>query len=368
MNPDNDKRIVLTLDAGGTNFVFTAIQANQEIADPVILPSSADELFRCINTIEEGFKAVMSKLKQKPVALSFAFPGPSDYKTGIIGKLNNLPAFKGKIPLGPILRNKFNLPVFINNDGDLYAYGEALSGFLPHVNELLKEEGIKKKFRNLIGLTLGTGFGGGFVFNEELLLGDNSMAGEVWLLRNRVNPDTNAEEGISIRAIRRVYANEAGIDPSLAPNPREIFEIASGNRQGNIKAAFEAFHQLGKVLGDVLGNLLTIIDGVAVIGGGLSGAMTLILPAMIEEINAHYASYAGTQYPRLVQKVYNIDDPKIILEFLDWNEELIEVPGSAEKISYYAEARIPIGTSIIGTSKAVSLGAYAYALKMLEST
>ena len=95
--------------------------------------------------------------------------------------------------------------------------------------------------------------------------------------------------------------------------------------------------------------------------------MTLILPAMIEEINGHYASYAGIHYPRLVQKVYNIDDPKILLEFLDWNEEVIEVPGSAEKISYYAEARIPIGTSIIGTSKAVSLGAYAYALKMLES-
>ncbi len=367
MNPKTDKRIVLTLDAGGTNFVFTAIQANHGIVEPVTLPSNAKELSHCINTIEEGFHAVISQLSEKPVALSFAFPGPSDYKTGIIGRLNNLPAFQGKVPLGPILKNKFNLPVFINNDGDLYAYGEALSGFLPHVNNLLQQAGIKKKYRNLIGLTLGTGFGGGIVQNEELLLGDNSMAAEVWLLRNRINTNTNAEEGISIRAIRRVYVEQAGIDPVDAPEPKEIFEIALGKREGNIEAAKEAFYQLGVVLGDVLGNLLTVIDSAAVIGGGLSGAMSLIVPAMIEEINSNYLSYTGNSYPRLVQKVFHIDNPKGKKEFLNWNEETIEVLGTGEKLSYYAEARIPVGTSTIGTSKAISLGAYAYALKMLES-
>ena len=368
MNPNADIRTVLTLDAGGTNFVFSAIQANREITEPVILPSNADELSHCIETIEEGFQAVMSQLKQKPVALSFAFPGPSDYRTGVIGKLNNLPAFKGGIPLRPILRNKFNLPVFINNDGDLYAYGEALSGFLPHVNKLLSDSGIKKKYDNLVGLTLGTGFGGGIVRNEELLQGDNSMSAEVWLLRNRINPDTNAEEGISIRAIRRVYATEAGIDFSQAPEPKEIYEIAVGKPKGSKEAAIKAFHELGRVLGDVLGNLLTVIDGVAVIGGGLSGAMPLIFPSLIDEINSRYVSYAGKSYPRLVQKVYNIDDPKAVQDFLKWKEQIIEVPGSKEKISYYADARIPIGTSIIGTSKAISMGAYAYALKRLDTS
>jgi glucokinase len=367
MNPNTDNRIVLTLDAGGTNFVFSAIQANQEIAQPVTLPSNADILSRCIDVIKEGFRSVMSQLKQKPVALSFAFPGPSDYKTGIIGKLNNLPAFTGSIPLAPILSNLFKLPVFINNDGDLYAYGEALSGFLPYVNNLLNEAGIKKKYRNLIGLTLGTGFGGGIVQNEELLLGDNSMAAEVWLLRNRINPATNAEEGISIRAIRRVYAEKAGINPSLCPDPKDIFEIASGKRPGNVEAAQEAFRQLGSVLGDVLGNLLTIIDGVVVIGGGLSGAMNIIFPTLIEEINATYISYTGNIYPRLVQKIFNIEDPEAMREFLNWKEQVVEVPGTGKKLTYYSEARIPIGTTKIGTSKAVSLGAYAYALKRLNS-
>ncbi len=366
MNLNDDRRIVLTLDAGGTNFVFTAIQANHQIIDPITLPSNADELNKCIDTITLGFNEVIAKLKEKPVAISFAFPGPSDYRTGIIGKLNNLPAFKGGIPLGPILRNKFNLPVFINNDGDLYAYGEALSGFLPYVNNLLKEAGIAKRYHNLIGLTLGTGFGAGIVHNEELFLGDNSTAAEVWLLRNRVKPSTNAEEGISIRAIRRVYAEESDIDVDKAPSPKEIFEIAKGTLAGNKKAALEAYHQLGVVLGDVLGNLLTVIDGVAVIGGGIAGAMSLIAPSMLAELESFYSAYNGSSYPRLVQKIFYLDDQEIVKQFLHWEKKTITVPETNESLPYLPEARLPIGTSKIGTSKAASLGAYAFALKTLD--
>jgi glucokinase len=365
MNPNNDSRIVLTLDAGGTNFVFTAIQANNEIIEPITLPSNAHDLNMCIDTMVTGFNELMSKVKQKPVAISFAFPGPSDYKTGIIGKLNNLPAFKGGIPLGPILRNKFKLPVFINNDGDLFAYGEALSGFLPYVNNLLAEAGVSKRYQNLVGLTLGTGFGGGIVHNEQLLTGDNSMASEVWLLRNRYNPSTNAEEGISIRAIRRVYAEQCKIEMSEAPSPKEIFDIASGNHTGNKSAALEAYRQLGIVLGDVLGNLLTVIDGVAVIGGGIAGAMALIAPSMLAEIESKYSNYSRDDYPRLVQKIYFLDNPDSLRNFLKWEEKKLIVPETQESLSYSAEVRLPVGTSRIGTSRATSLGAYAFALKIL---
>jgi glucokinase len=366
MNPKDDRRIVLTLDAGGTNFVFTAIQGNEEIVDPITLPSNAHDLEKCIHTMTTGFKETLGRLKQKPVAISFAFPGPSDYRTGIIGKLNNLPAFKGGIPLGPILRNTFNLPVFINNDGDLFAYGEALSGFLPTVNNLMAEAGIAKRYQNLVGLTLGTGFGGGIVRNEELFLGDNSMASEVWLLRNRVNPDTNAEEGISIRAIKRVYAQQSDMDMSQAPSPKEIFEIAKGILPGNQEAAMEAYRQLGIVLGDVLGNILTLIDGVAVIGGGIAGAMEFIAPSMLKELTSDYRNYSENTYCRLVQKVFFIDEPEALKHFLKWDETGISIPGTREKLTYSSEIRLPLGTSKIGTSRATSLGAYAFALKVLR--
>lgn len=364
-NLADDKRIVLTLDAGGTNFVFTAIQGNREVVSPVTLPSNASQLHLCIATLEEGFKAVISKLKSKPVAISFAFPGPSDYDTGIIGKLNNLPAFQGGIPLRSILRNLFNIPVFINNDGNLYAYGEALSGFLPYVNNLLSDAGLQKQYRNLIGLTLGTGFGGGIVNNGQLLVGDNSMAAEVWILSNRVRPMAYAEEGISIRAVRRVYAETGGSFSSDSPTPKEIFDIANGKNDGNRQAALKAFGELGKVLGDVVGNLISVIDGPVVIGGGLSGAMPLIFPSMLEELESQFSDYNHHHYPRMVQKVFNLDNENSLRKFIDWPQRTVEVPGLDEKLKYFEEARIPIGTSKIGTSKAIAMGAYAYALKML---
>ena len=39
-----DNRVVITLDAGGTNLVFGAMQANQFIVDPITLPSNASSL------------------------------------------------------------------------------------------------------------------------------------------------------------------------------------------------------------------------------------------------------------------------------------------------------------------------------------
>ena len=103
------------------------------------------------------------------------FPGPADYPNGIIGDLGNLPGFRGGVALGPMLEEKFGIPVFINNDGDLFVYGEAIAGFLPYVNGLLEKAGSPKRYKNLFGVTLGTGFGGGIVRDGELFIGDNSM-------------------------------------------------------------------------------------------------------------------------------------------------------------------------------------------------
>jgi glucokinase len=123
MNLHTDSRIVMTLDAGGTNFVFCAVQAENEILEPITLPARGDTLEEVLRTIIDGFKEVEGKLPVSPSAISFAFPGPSDYENGIIGDLQNLPQFRGGVALGPMLREQFGIPVFINNDGDLFSSG-----------------------------------------------------------------------------------------------------------------------------------------------------------------------------------------------------------------------------------------------------
>ncbi|MHB2149611.1 ROK family protein [Calditrichota bacterium LG25] len=366
MGYEQDERIVMTLDAGGTNFVFSAIQKNREIIDPIRLPSNAHDLELCLQTIIDGFTRVKKQLPEPAVAISFAFPGPADYPDGIIGDLVNLPAFRGGVALGPMLEEIFQLPVFINNDGDLYALGEALAGFLPYINNFLEKTGSPKRFQNLVGFTLGTGFGAGIVRKGELFTGDNSGAGEVWLLRNKLHPDMNVEESVSIRAIRRVYAQLANIQFEEAPTPKEIFEIGMGIKPGNKKAAIGAYHAMAEALGDAIANVLTIIDGLAVIGGGLSGAHPLFLQKMVDEMNGTYRNFNGDEYRRLIPVVYNLENKKDMEKFLLGQKKEISVPKTNKKVVYDAFPRLGVGISKIGTSRAIALGAYAYALNKLD--
>lgn len=360
----NDERIVMTLDAGGTNLVFGAIGQMQEVVKPVRMPSCGDNLEKCIEHIKQGFKEVMIQLPLAPHAISFAFPGPADYPNGIIGDLKNLPAFKGGVPLKAILEEEFGIPVFINNDGDLYAYGEALCGFLPMINKQLQEAGSAKQFKNLIGFTLGTGFGGGIVCNGQLYIGDNSAGTEVWLLSSCEDNSVNIEEEISIRAVCRNYKLLSGETGEITP--KDVYEIAKGTKTGNRNAALEAYKKLGTALGYALTNILTITDSLAVIGGGVSGAAQLFMPAMFEAMNENFTAKNGGVYPRLVQKVFNLEDPSQMTLFAEGERKSVFTP-SGKEIVYDTMSRIGVGISRIGTEKAISLGAYAYALGELDA-
>ena len=366
MNYSNDKRTVMTLDAGGTNFVFSAIRGGEEVISPVQKPSNANDLELCLKTIREGFEEVKNQLEGDPVAISFAFPGPANYPLGIIGDLQNLPAFRGGVPLGPILEEQFKIPVYINNDGDLFAYGEALAGVLPELNKELEDAGSTKRYHNLIGITLGTGFGAGIVRNGELFMGDNSMAAEVWIFSNRNTPEMNAEEGVSTRAIQKVYQELAGEENNPGLMPKDIYEIATGQRDGDKDAAIAAFRRMGSCLGDTLANLLTLIDGIVVIGGGIAGAGDLYMPAVMEELHGHFVNRNGDTMPRLVQRVFNLDNAENKKSFLKNYSKSITISGTDKQVNYDPEPRLGIVSSKLGASKAISLGAYAYALNKLD--
>lgn len=366
MEFNNDKRIVMTLDAGGTNSVFTAIQGNRQIVDEIRFPTYANDLEKMLSTLVEGFNQVKSKLTSEPVAISFAFPGPADYPNGIIGDLPNLPAFRGGVALGPFLESKFSIPVFINNDGDLYAYGEAIFGFLPDINKKLREAGSPKQYKNLVGLTLGTGFGAGIVSNGELLVGDNSGAGEIWLLRDKISPNLNVEEHCSIRGVKSVYADTIGIALEETPSPKDLYEIAKGDKQGNKDAAIKSFKEMAEACGDAVADTVTLIDGLVVIGGGLSGAYDVFLPFLVDEMNSNYTKKDGSHFRRLTQKVYNLEVENDLSKFLAGSTKELGIFGTDRSVMYDPETRLGVGISKIGTSHAISLGAYAFAINELD--
>ncbi len=361
-----DQRIVVTLDAGGTNFVFSAMRGYDFIVDPITYPSNAHDLDLCLSTMVKGFAEVIEKLDEKPVALSFAFPGPADYKAGIIGGyLPNFPCFRDGVALGPFLKSKFGLPVFINNDGDLFAYGEATGGALPEVNRRIKELGGTRQYTNMLGYTFGTGLGIGSVINGNLNLGNNCCV-ETFCLRNKRLPEIIAEEGASIRAIKREYGKLIN-DENHGLEPYDIFKIAEGGKEGNREAAIKAFELFGEIAGDAFATAVTLTDSLVVVGGGLTGAIKYIKPSLLREMRSTLKTMSDETVNRVQLRVFDLDDELEFAKFVVGDPHPIQVYGTEETAVYDPMKRTGLIVSKLGASKAISIGAYVYALNSIDN-
>jgi len=366
-NYKKDRRIVLTLDAGGAGFVFSAMRGYHEIVAPIRLPSYADDLEKSLQTIIDAFKLIIDKLPGKPSAISFAFPGPADYPKGVIDNVGNLPAYAGGVALGPMLEEIFKLPVFINNDGDLFTFGEAAAGILNDINAQFYKIGSTKRYHNLIGITIGAGFGAGIIRNNDMYIGDNSHAGEIWIMRDKVLPNSFVEESVSFRAIVRNYksfCSDSYDTDNISAN--DIFKIASKQLEGDTNAALKSFEKVGIAMGEALANTVTLLDGLVVIGGALADAYPFFAPAMFRTLNGKIQKYDGTEIPRLPVTFYNLQSEEETALFYDGKMRELPIPFSNKTISYDAAKRTGVGLTRLGTNKAVAIGAYEFALRKID--
>ena len=235
---------------------------------------------------------------------------------------------------------------------------------LPEINSRLKELGSTKQYKNLIGYTLGTGFGIGVVIDNNLNRGDNSCV-ETFCLRHRDMPDVIVEDGVAIRAVCRVYGEQSG-NPDHGLTPKDICEIADGTRQGDQAAAKEAFASLGRVAGAAISTAVTIIDGLVVIGGGVSAASRWIMPALLEEMRSKLRTLGGDEVNLVQMKVYDLENADEFALFAKGETKKVKVYGEDRYVDYDCQKRVGIAISKLGASKAVSVGAYAFALSELD--
>jgi glucokinase len=182
-------------------------------------------------------------------------------------------------------------------------------------------------------------------------------------MRNYQNKELFAEEGVSIRAVQRVYQQFSKDSSNISP--KDIFDIADGKKQGNKDAALKAFEQLGMVVGDALANAVTLTDSIIVIGGGLANAWKFFSPAMFSVLNGKINSHSGGSVDRLEMKAFSLEDESGRNAFNKGGLTKVKVPFSEKHVDYDPIKRIGVGVSRLGTSNAISVGAYAYALSKL---
>jgi predicted NBD/HSP70 family sugar kinase len=364
---NSDSRTIITLDAGGTHFRFSAMRGCEAVTDTFELPTHPHDLSLLLEDLRTGFKHIIDRLSEKPVAISFAFPGPADYPNGVFpSRLTNFPCFEGGVALGAFLEDAFGLPVFINNDADLFTYGEALAGTLPMINERIRNAGGVKQYHNLIGFILGTGFGIGITSHSQMFVGDNCCS-EIYCSPSKWGQDLIAEEGISLRAVLRYYRELAKDEKAAQYNDSfDIYRIADGELEGDQEAAKKAFSRFGEAAGYSIAYAACMLDGVIVLGGGVSKAAKFYMPSLLREVRATMHTLDGNTLARVPSYIYNLEDPQEFEQFVRGQTKEIEVFGTGKRVRIDTQKRLGITLSQLGTSRATAIGAYCFALHALD--
>lgn len=212
-------------------------------------------------------------------------PGAVDTEKGTLSYPPNLPGWT-TFPLRSALegalqeRLQAGAPVFIENDANAAAYGEAVYG-------------AGRGFRDFLMVTLGTGVGGGIVLNRKLYRGPSGTAGEIgFMIVDFEGPFIHAGIRGTIEGMigkERIVEYACGL---IRENPAEGSALSSlcGNDFSSLsprhieRAAKEGdslslavWDRVGSILGVGFAGVTALMDiRKFVIGGGISAAGSLI--------------------------------------------------------------------------------------------
>ena len=109
------------------------------------------------------------------------------------------------------------------------------------------------------------------------------------------------------------------------------------------------------------------IDGLVVIGGGITAARKWIMPSLLNELRSKMHQLNGNELNRVQMKVYDLDDETEFREFAKGAQRPLKVYGTDRYVAYDPQKRIGVTISKLGASQAISVGAYAFALSQLDT-
>lgn len=238
---------LIGVDLGGTS-----IRAGQISDDKIIhhskvaTPSkgSVDEV------LEQIFLVIDECINASTISIGVGVPSVVDVDQGIVYDVVNIPSWK-VVPLKKILENRYKIPVCVNNDANCFVVGE-------------KYFGKARQYKNIVGVTLGTGLGCGLIFDGRLYEGSNCGAGE---FGNVPYLSHNVEYYCS----GQFFTDEKKI---------AALDVYNKAKRGDIKS-LQMFEEYGFHLGVALKSILYAYDPeIIILGGSVSQSFDFFKDAM----------------------------------------------------------------------------------------
>ena len=258
---------IVGVDLGGTNIKTALISSNGKIIKKCEITTQTE---KGTKTVISNIISSIKKVKQgKVIGIGIGSPGPLDYKKGIITTPVNLP-FRNT-PLRNIIQNKFKTPTCLDNDANCFALAEAIFGS-------------GRKYENVVGITLGTGLGGGIVINKRVYHGRNNAAELGHITINYDGPKSRCGNNGCIET----HAAARGI--TAIHKGREPYAINMLALKGD-KKSIETYKKMGYYLGIGLTNIIYAVDpDIIVIGGKISNAWQFFSKTMNQTVKERYFS------------------------------------------------------------------------------
>ncbi|MEW5930236.1 MAG: ROK family protein [Gemmatimonadota bacterium] len=287
------KRWIVGVDLGGTNIVVGLLPVEGgEVLGLRSMPTDSGRgakfvVDRIIGMVEQAIGEVLSAhggTRDQIAGVGIGSPGPLDRRTGTVINTPNL-GWRN-FPLRDLISNAVHLPATLDNDANCATYGEWWLG-------------AGRGTRALVGLTLGTGIGGGIVLNGEIFHGCSDVAGEI----GHMTIDSNGRRckcgnygcleqyasGPAI-AVRAVEGIEAGAETVLVEMVNGRLDditaatVYEATVQGDAYAT-EVMKDTAKFLGAGVASIINILNPeMVVIAGGVTRAGDTLFEPLRAEV------------------------------------------------------------------------------------
>lgn len=270
-------KVVAGIDIGGTKIAVALGDLSGEKIAARRLPTRVE--IGALAIIETVFQAITEMLEENQaelVAVGIGCPSPLNVEKGLVMSPSNLRDWDN-FPIVKLFRERFKVPVALDNDANAAALGEYVYG-------------AGRGYKNIVYVTVSTGIGGGIILNGEILHGVSGDAGEIG--HTIVQPDgircncgsigcletICAGVHIARRACERLTKGEPSLMNEMAGNINQLTAktVVEAVRRGD-KLAIEIWDETCRFLAIGIANVISLLAPEAVIiGGGISAAGDLL--------------------------------------------------------------------------------------------